>query len=299
MSNFNFVFVDHRDDIFIVEKLDFYRKIYPDVRMGMSLNRRSVIELPPHLRDIDIKCISDNCELAIGRYMSAALQCVLNVAYVIVENNMDKPNIILECDLEVSRYDLESRVNYLMNREFKSEVGLCCFNSKPPRGREFHLDDGNICAKHNASFGTEYPIAATTLGGQIMTLAGAKAIVNLFETEASHMYYDYLVYLAAQYERGALREVGYAVRYFTDYFFPSACTLAGLSFSDPINAVFPRHPKQAGDTVDANNPTDFHDMMNDNRFYVIHHLAKDHECFPGSMRCLEDLRGSLLEQSGV
>ncbi len=287
----NFIFVDHRSDDFIIDKMLFYRDIFPD-RLFVLVTNRTDVKLPLSLSNVPV-VITTSGHYKISGYLFASLFLVPGVADAIMRHcDNGRPNIILECDLEVCRRDIEERVYDLLSTRTKSQVGLCCFNSKPPAGEVFAYTGSGVCEEHNRAFGYDYPIAATTLGGSVMMYAGAKAITDWREKPEVSIYFDFLCRSAEKIEAGQMKTC-YGVQYFTDYFFPSVCLLSGLSIANPINNVVPRYPHQAGDTVDANSSADVDSMLSDDRFYVIHHVSKDRERFPGALDSFNKVRNKL------
>ncbi len=287
----NFIFTDNRPDIFIINKLQFYRSVFPG-RLFVLVTNRTDVQLPSDLADVPIVVASPG-KTKITGYLVASLFLVPAIADAIVQYcDNGLPNIVLECDLEICRSDIEERVYDILSTRTKSPVGLCCFNSKPPLGEVFAYNGSGVCERHRKTFGFDYPIAATTLGGSVMMYDGAKVIVDWRRKSDVVDYFDFLCNSAEKIESGEIKTC-YGVQYFTDYFFPSVCLMSGLSIADPINKVIPRYPHQAGDTVDANSASDVDMMLSDSRFYVIHHISIDKERFPGSIDCLHKVRAKL------
>ena len=258
----------------------------------MLTNSRLTARLPDELKDvININVKRSYNKMIIGGYAAAALCLVPAIVRTIVDHcDNGLPNIIIECDLEICRYDIEERVHDLLSTRTKLPYGACYLTAAPPMKTLFHGNSSEICPAHKKAFKTDYPIVASTLAGSVMLRAGAQAILDWFAKPEVQDYYNLLCRLAIEMEQGK-REIFYAPMYFTDYFFPSACILSGLALAQPINKILPRN--EAGETVDANSAEDVISMLNDSRFYVIHHLAKSRERFPGGIELVDTVRAKL------
>lgn len=288
-----FIFLDHREDKYINEKLQFYRSVFPKDPFYLIVNTARIPVLARELIDnVTIITVYQD-KLYQGGYLAAALYMMPTIPRSIIDYQIRVPSIIVESDLEVCRRNIKDRVHDLVSG---GRIGMCCFKAKPPKDHEFHNNDFRIMHMHKAAFDTDQPIAATTLGGSVMTYAGAKAICELYEQPRVQAYYQYLLEMAHNYESGRVWEIPYAAQYFTDYFFPSACKLAGLSLADSINHIIPRYNYQAGETVDVDSYDEVLDALNDERMYVIHHLSRNYERFPGAFTGLDLVREAMLNE---
>ena len=296
----NFVFLDHRPKEIVEEKLRFYKEIFPDRKFGLIYNLPIDLQLSSDLQDITVTRLPSGSPLR--GYTAASLWAVEQFPVLAASPDFrGRPTTAIECDLEISRADYEARVFSVLSAPSSLEYGASCWTAVPPVPQLFHGGDLHLFRLFGKAFGVSYPKVASTLGSFVLTTKGADAILSVLSRPAVRAYHNYLVDVVKLVESGR-RRIIYASHYFTDYAFPLALQISGLGFAECVNRVNPKVPTdthQSG-AAQTNTPLsreEFEWMSEDERYYVIHHLATDKDRFPGASECTKILRQKLRERT--
>ena len=297
----NFVFIDHKAKDVIEEKLLFYRSIFRANKFALIYNTASDIQLCDELSDVLVIRLPDSFPLR--GYTAASLWATCQIPMIAARDDFrDSPTVPIECDLEIAKADYEARVFKVLSAPSANPYGASCWTAIPPTPDLFHGGDGRIIDLFNKAFHKPVPTLASTLGSFVFTAAGADAFIYMMDQPEVKEYYSYLVELAQHIDSGR-HNVIYATHYFTDYSFILACQMAELDFAECVNKVNPKIPtlntvqSGAGQTNTPVSKEEFDWMIDDDRYYVIHHLDTNGERFHGAKECVYKLRERLKERS--
>jgi hypothetical protein len=296
----NYIFLDHRPLPIVIEKLRFYRELFPERKFGLIYNLPVDIELPEDLGDITVVRLPS--DFGVIGYEAASLWATTMVPTLAASPDFrGRPTVPIECDLEIAKLDYESRVFSVLSAPSQKSYGASCWIAKAPAPKLFHGGDEKLVELYERVAGETSPKIASTLGSFVFTEKGADAFLSLMRRPETREYYHYLIEAAAQVRKGR-RRICYATHYFTDYAFALAVRLEGLAFAECVNRINPKVPTRMLDqdgAASTNSPLsveEFEWMIEDDRYYVLHHLATDRDRFEGAKECTLALRKRLLEE---